>query len=240
MNRPLASFIRRLTMFYWDPTYILLLPGLILAMIAQAMVQNAYSKYSRVETRSGAAGVQVAQTLLQSYGVNDVEVVMGKGQLTDHYNPKSKQIVLSPGVYRSSSIASQAIAAHETGHAIQHSEAYIPLSFRSFLSPGVQISSAAALPLFFIGLVMGSYPLTQIGIYLFTAVVIFQLVTLPVELNASRRALLALDGQGFLTHDEYPMARKVLSAAALTYVASLAVSLLQLYRLMVLSGRRRR
>jgi len=148
--------------------------------------------------------------------------------------------VLSPDVYQGASVASLAIAAHETGHAIQHNEGYYPLSLRSAIAPGVQFSSSAALPLFFIGLLLGSYPLAQIGIYLFSAVVIFQLVTLPVEFNASRRALTALESQGLVTAEEYPGAKKVLSAAALTYVASLLVSVLQLVRLLALSGRRRR
>ena len=227
-------------MFYWDPTYFLLLPGLILAMVAQAKMQSAYQHYSGEESEYGRAGVQVAQMLLEANGISGVEVVMGQGQLTDHYDPKQKKVVLSPGVYRSASVAAVAIAAHETGHAIQHSEGYIPLSFRSLLAPGAQIASTAALPLFFIGMLLGSFSLAQIGIYLFTAVVIFQLVTLPVEFNASRRALVALGDRGFVTKEEYPMARKVLSAAALTYVASLAVSILQLMRLLALSGRRRR
>ena len=227
-------------MFFWDPTYILILPGLIFAMIAQAKMQSTYRHYSQEESDYGRAGVQVAQSLLQAHGIGGVEVVMGQGQLTDHYDPKQRKVVLSPGVYRGTSIASVAVAAHETGHAIQHSEGYIPLSFRSSLAPGAQICSTAALPLFFVGLLFGSYTLTQIGIYLFTAVVVFQLATLPVEVNASRRALIALGEQGLVTEEEYPMARKVLSAAALTYVASLAVSLLQLMRLLALSGRRRR
>ena len=227
-------------MFLWDPTYILILPGLILAMIAQMRVKSAYQRYSREESASGQAGAQVAQALLRAGGVNGVAVEMGQGQLTDHYDPRKKKIVLSPGVYRSSSIAAVAIAAHEAGHAIQHYESYVPLSFRSLMAPVVQITSTAALPLFFIGLLFGYHPLAQIGIYLFSAVVLFQLVTLPVEFNASRRALIALDRQGILTQNEYPMARKVLSAAALTYVASLAVSILQLMRLLALSGRRRR
>ena len=227
-------------MFYWDPTYYMLLPGLILAMIAQAKVQSAYQRYSRAPSAQGYAGVQVAQALLQANGIYDVEVVVGKGQLSDHYDPRHRQVVLSPVVYSSSSVAALAIAAHETGHAIQHNESYFPLSIRTMLTPGVQVSSAAALPLFFIGLLMGYYPLTQLGIYLFTAVVIFQLVTLPVEFNASRRALIALDSYGFVTEEEYPWARKMLSAAALTYVASLAVSLLQLLRLVTLSGRRKK
>ena len=225
---------------FWDPTYFLLIPGLILAAIAQAKVKSAYNRYSQVETDSGHAGVQVAQALLRANGVNGVDVVMGQGQLTDHYDPRKKLIVLSPGVYRSSSIAAQAIAAHEAGHAIQHFESYIPLSFRSLMVPVVQISSTAAMPLFFIGLLFGFGPLAQIGVYLFSAVVIFQLVTLPVEFNASRRALIALDAQGFLSPSEYPMARKVLSAAALTYVAALTMSILQLVRLLAIMGRRRR
>jgi len=227
-------------MYLWDPTYLILLPGLLLAMIAQIRVQSAYQHYSREESEGRYAGVQVAEALLQANGLSHVEVVMGNGQLSDHYDPRQKKVVLSPGVYRSSSIAALAIAAHETGHAIQHSERYIPLAFRSLLAPGIQISSTVALPLFFIGLLLGFYPLTQIGIYLFTAVVIFQVVTLPVEFNASRRALLALDSYGFVTAEEYPLARKMLSAAALTYVASLLVSILQLMRLLALSGRRRR
>lgn len=227
-------------MLYWDPSYMILIPGLILAMIAQLRVQSAYQHYSREESDCGYAGVQTAQALLQAYGVDGVEVVMGQGQLSDHYDPKRRAVVLSPGVYRSSSLAALAIAAHETGHAIQHNEGYIPLSFRSLLAPGAQFSSAVAFPLFFIGLLFGFYPLTQIGIYLFTAVVIFQLVTLPVEFNASRRAMIALGDLGLVTDEEYPMARKVLTAAALTYVASLLVSILQLLRLLSLSGRRRK
>jgi len=227
-------------MMYWDPTYILLLPGLFLAMAAQIRVQSAYNHYSREESDSGYAGAQVAQMLLQNNGVRDVEVVMGRGQLTDHYDPRTKTVVLSPGVYRSSSLAAQAIAAHEVGHAIQHNENYLPLAMRSFMAPGVQFSSAAALPLFFVGLIFGSYALTQLGIYLFTAIVIFQLVSLPVEFNASRKAIFALEGAGIMTMEEYPGAKKMLSAASLTYVASLTVSILQLIRLMALSGRRRR
>jgi len=227
-------------MYFGDYTYLFLIPGLLLTMIAQFKLRSAYNKYTRVGSRAGRAGAQVAQMLLQENGVHDVTVVKGSGHLTDHYDPRQKRIALSPDVYDGSSIAALAIAAHETGHAIQHNHGYGPLAFRSLMAPGVQISSNAAMPLFFFGLILGMDMLVQIGIYLFTAVVIFQLVTLPVEFNASRRALIALDTQGFLSPDEYPGARKVLSAAALTYVASLAMSLLQLMRLLALSGRRRR
>lgn len=218
----------------------ILLPGMLLAMFAQARVQSAYRKYLQIGSAYGHNGAHAAQTLLHAHGIYDVEVVQGAGELTDQYDPRRRQIVLSPNVYHSSSIAALAIAAHETGHAIQHSEGYIPLSFRSSLAPVAQISSTAALPLFFIGMLLGSYTFAMLGIYLFTGVIIFQMVTLPVEFNASRIALIALDSYGIVTRDEYSGARKVLSAAALTYVASLAVSLLQLLRLLALSGSNRR
>ncbi|MCL1848373.1 MAG: zinc metallopeptidase [Clostridiales bacterium] len=227
-------------MYFMDFTYLILIPGLLVSMIAQAKVKGAYKQYSKEQSDMGYAGVQVAQALLRANGVHDVQVAMGKGQLTDHYDPKKRVVVLSPGVYGGSSIASVAIAAHETGHAIQHSESYFPLSIRSAIAPGVQISSSAALPLFFLGLFLGSGLLVEIGIYLFAAVVLFQVLTLPVEFDASKRALIALGNHGLVTEEEYPLARKMLSAAALTYVASLMVSLLQLVRLFALSSRRRR
>jgi Zn-dependent membrane protease YugP len=225
--------------YYFDPTYFLLIPGLLLAMYAQMKVQSAYQRYSKVDSDNGAAGRQVAQALMAAKGIYDVDIVMGKGQMTDHYDPTKKRLVLSPGVYQGSSLAALAIAAHETGHAMQHNEGYVPLAIRSFMAPGVQFASAAALPLFFIGLFF-SFTLTQIGVYLFAAVVLFQLVTLPVEFDASSRALRALEEQGFVTEREYGGAKKVLSAAALTYVAAVAVSLLQLLRLLAISGMGRR
>ena len=209
-------------------------------MIAQARVQSAYRRYSAERSSSGYTGVQVARTLLQENGVFDVDVVQGNGQLSDHYDPRKRSIILSPGVYQDTSIAALAIAAHETGHALQHSESYLPLALRNSIAPGIQISSSVAIPLFFAGLLLGLPFLIQIGIYLFSAVVLFQLVTMPVEFDASRRALIALDGFGFVTPEEYPKARKMLSAAALTYVASLMVSFLQLIRLLSLAGGNRR
>lgn len=226
-------------MFFWDPTMIIILPGLIIAMIAQFRVQAAYQKYSRVPSQNGTAGVDVARRLLEEQGIYDVKVEMTRGQLTDHYDPRSKVIRLSPGIYQGSSLASLAIAAHETGHAIQHNEGYLPLNLRSAIAPAVQFASSAAIPIFFIGLFF-SYTLTKVGIYLFAAVVLFQLITLPVEFNASSRALVALETNGFITRDEYSGTRQVLSAAALTYVAAVVTSLLQLVRLMAIAGVGRR
>jgi len=208
-------------------------------MIAQFRVQAAYEQYSRVPARSGAPGAVVARRLLEEQGIYDVKVEMTQGQLTDHYDPRSKVIRLSPAIYQGSSLASLAIAAHETGHAIQHNEGYLPLNLRSAIAPAVQFASAAAIPIFFIGLFL-SYTLVRVGIYLFTAVVLFQLITLPVEFNASSRAMAALEANGFIAGDEYAGTKKVLSAAALTYVAAVVTSLLQLVRLMAIAGVGRR
>jgi Zn-dependent membrane protease YugP len=226
-------------MLFWDPTMIIILPGLIIAMMAQFRVQSAYQKYSRIPSERGAVGAQVARQLLENQGIYDVEVEMTGGTLSDHYDPRSKVIRLSPAIYQGSSLASLAIAAHETGHAIQHNEGYLPLNLRSSMAPAVQLASSAAIPLFFIGLFF-SYTLTKVGIYLFAAVVLFQIVTLPVEFNASSRAMLALESNGFITREEYSGTRSVLSAAALTYVAAVLTSLLQLIRLMAIAGVGRR
>lgn len=226
-------------MFFWDPTYIIIIPGLLIAMVAQAKVQSAYQKYSRVRSASGASGMQVARQLLEDQGIYDVKVEIGQGQLTDHYDPKEKVIRLSPGVYQGNSLAALAVAAHETGHAIQHNEGYVPLGLRSAIAPGVQFASVLAIPLFLIGLFF-SYTLTKVGIYLFAAVVVFQIITLPVEFNASSRAMAALDRHGFITPEEYPGTKSVLSAAALTYVAAVLVSVLQLLRLLAIAGYGRR
>ena len=225
--------------FYWDPTYLLILPGLLLAMYAQSKINHAYTTYSQVRSDSGISGCQAARALLERQGISDVEVVMGKGQLTDHYDPRTKKVVLSPGVYQSDSLAALAVAAHETGHAIQHNEAYLPLSLRRLMAPVAQIASNVAIPLFILGLFF-SYTLTQVGIYMFAAVVLFQLVTLPVEFNASSRAMAALEKYGFITAEEYPGTKSVLSAAALTYVAAVMTSILTLMRLLIISGAGRR
>ena len=226
-------------MYLTDLAYVLLFPCLLLAMYAQWKVHSAYRKYSHWESNRGEAGAQVARALLDEKGIGDVQVIMGKGELTDHYDPIRRLVVLSPGVYNGRSLAALAIAAHETGHAYQHQTHYVPLTIRSFLSPGVGFANTMAIPVFLLGLFF-STTLTTIGLYLFAGVLLFQIVTLPVEFNASSRAMAALRNGGYLDDEEYPAAQKVLSAAAMTYVAAALVTLLQFMRLLGMSGRRRR
>lgn len=228
-------------MFFWDWTFIILLPGLIISVIAQAMVNSSYSKYSSRPAMCGITGAQMAQRVLQQGGVSAVSVSQTGGTMSDHYDPKSKQIRLSSGVYNSTSIAALAIAAHEAGHALQHASGYAPLAIRTRLVPVVNISSSLAFPLFLIGLLFNkNFPiLCDIGIFLFAFAVLFQLVTLPVEFNASRRAMHAIQGEGVLSNDEAVGARKMLTAAAMTYVAAMIVSVLQLLRLIAIRGNRR-
>ncbi len=224
--------------YYYDPTWILLLPAIILALWAQAKVTSTYKKYARTPSRANLPAYQVARQMLAMNGLGDVSVQKVAGQLTDHYDPRSKTLRLSEGIYESASVAALGIAAHECGHAIQDREGYKPLKIRGALVPVANLGSGASWLLILLGVVMGLYNLIGLGIILFSAVVLFQLVTLPVELNASRRALAALEGAGFLYEDELPKARKVLSAAALTYVAAALTSVLQLLRLILLFGRR--
>lgn len=225
---------------FFDPTMIILLPAILLSLYAQAKVQGTYAKYSRVRASSGLTGAAVARQLLQQARINDVEVEMVAGKLTDHYDPRNKKLRLSPQVYNSSSIAALGIAAHETGHAVQHDVGYFPLSFRNNLAPVAQFGSQLAFPLLFIGLVFDSLNLAKLGVYAFIAVVLFQLITLPVEYNASNRAIALLEGGGYLTKQEVKPAKSVLSAAALTYVAAALSAVLSLVRLLVLSGMLRR
>ena len=239
-------------MFY-DSTYILVLIGAIICMAASAKVKNAFSQYSRVRSYYGLTGAQTAYQILSSEGINDVSIQHVSGSLTDHYDPAHLTLNLSDTVYNSTSIAAVAVAAHECGHAIQHARNYVPLKLRTAIVPAANIGSNLAWPLIIIGIILGSgsrYGYTGIsgiliqgGIILFSLAVLFQLVTLPVEFDASRRALTKIDGMGILTEEEMPMAEKMLSAAALTYVASAAASILQLLRLVILFGgnnRRRR
>ncbi|MFB5067070.1 MAG: zinc metallopeptidase [Candidatus Wallacebacter cryptica] len=226
--------------FYYDPTWILVLPALIFAMWAQSKVSSTYRKYLRVFASSNYTGAQVARYLLDANGLHDVRIEMARGTLTDHYDPRTKTLRLSKPVYESSSVASLGVAAHETGHAVQHAENYVPLGIRNNLWPVASFGSQAAFPLFFIGLLFGIPVLTTIGIWFFVAALAFQVVTLPVEFNASRRALNMLTEAGFITQAERPKAKEVLSAAALTYVAAVAVSAMQLLRLLVLRNARER
>lgn len=221
---------------FWDYTYLLLIPGLLLGIWAQVKVQSNYKKYAKVYNESGITGAQAAALILHQNRVENVTVTAGKGTLTDHYDSKAKVIRLSEGVYASNSLAAVGIAAHEASHAVQDAEGYLGLKLRNAVFPIASLGSGLALPMVFIGLVFSSFQvLIDIGIFLFGFAVLFHLVTLPVEINASRRALDAIKMEGVLSRDEAVGAKKVLSAAALTYVAALVVSVLQFLRLILLS-----
>jgi len=229
--------------FYYgfDPTYFLVLIGVILSLWASARVKNTYAKYSGERSLSGMTGAQAAQRILSMAGIYDVTVSHVAGNLTDHYDPRSKTLNLSDAVYGSASVAAVGVAAHECGHAIQHDRGYAALKLRSALAPVANIGANISWPLILVGLLFGgSGTLIQLGIIMFSLAVAFQLVTLPVEFNASKRALNMLEETGVLYADELPKTRKVLNAAALTYVAAAASSILQLLRLVLLFGGNRR
>ncbi len=222
--------------YYWDPTYILLVIGMLLSLAASARVKSTFAIYSRVRSASGMTGAEAARRILHMAGITDVMVVPVSGSLTDHYDPRSKKLALSQDVYDKTSVAAIGVAAHECGHAIQHQVNYAPLSFRTAIVPAANIGSSLSWPLFLAGFIFSIRPLLTLGIVLFSLAVLFQLVTLPVELNASSRALKMLGNSGMLGNDELKSAKKVLAAAALTYVAALAASVLQLLRLIILAG----
>ncbi|MDO4302421.1 MAG: zinc metallopeptidase [Bacillota bacterium] len=235
--------------FYYDPTYILVLIGAILCIAASSMVNSTYHKYSRVRARSGMTGAEAAQRILQMSGIHDVQIQHVQGELTDHYDPSKKVLRLSDAVYDSRSVAAIGVAAHECGHALQHKVGYVPLKIRSALVPAANIGSKLGLPIVILGLILGIgfelpgggyFSLAQIGIWIFAIAVLFQVVTLPVEFNASGRALKMLGSYGIMTDDEVDDCKRVLGAAALTYVAAAASSILQLLRLVILTGNRRR
>lgn len=224
---------------YFDSTILWVIPGLLLGLWAQAKVKSAYGKYSRIATRGGIPACEAVAHLLRRHGAGDVQIQQVAGELTDHYDPASNTLRLSQGVYGSSSIAALGIAAHEAGHALQKAQNYRFLALRSLMVPVVNIGSHLAWPIFFAGILFSFDALMVAGIIAFAAVVLFSLVTLPVEFDASRRAVAMLNGAGFLTNEEEQGVKKVLSAAALTYVASFVSSLLQLLRLVSLLNRRR-
>lgn len=228
--------------FYgFDPTYFLVLIGVVLSLLASARVKSTYAKYSRERSLSGMTGAQAAQRILSMAGIYDVTVQHVAGNLTDHYDPRNKTLNLSDSVYGSASVAAVGVAAHECGHAIQHDRGYAPLKLRSSLAPVASIGANISWPIILVGLLLGGSPLLiKIGILMFSLAVVFQLITLPVEFNASRRAINLLEETGVLYADELPKTRKVLNAAALTYVAAAASSILQLLRLVLLFGNRRR
>lgn len=229
--------------YYWDPTYILVLIGVVIVLIASAGVKSTFRRYSGQRSMSGMTGAQAAERILHSAGIYDVTVQHVSGSLTDHYNPAKKTLNLSDDVYGSASVAAIGVAAHECGHAIQHQNGYVPLTLRSAIVPVANIGSSLSWPLILIGLLFTgntSTFLISLGIICFSFAVLFQLVTLPVEFNASSRALQILGQQGILSDSELPYTRKVLRAAAMTYVAGAAAGLLQLLRLILLFGGRNR
>ena len=229
--------------YYWDPTYILVVIGAVICMIASARVKGTFNKYSQLRSMSGMNGAQVAQRVLQAAGIYDVQVRHVSGSLTDHYDPRTKTVNLSDPVYNATSVAALGVAAHECGHAIQQAKSYAPLSIRSALVPIANFGSMLAWPVILIGLLFNTRSsglIIDIGILLFSAAVLFQLVTLPVEFDASRRALVMLRTQGILADDELRYTRRVLKSAALTYVASAAAAILQLLRIILITNGRRR
>ena len=230
-------------MFYFDPSYVLILIGLLLSMAASAKVNSPYARYARVGARCGMTGAEAAKRLLNSQGIYDVTVRRVPGKLTDHYDPRNKTVNLSESVYGSTSIAAIGVAAHECGHAMQDAGGYVPLRVRGALVPVANFGAQISWPLILIGILFSSGSssmLITLGILMFSLSVLFQLVTLPVEFNASSRAVNLLDRTGILAGQEVGQTRQVLSAAALTYVAAAAASILQLLRLLYLFGGNRR
>ena len=225
-----------------DPTIFLVLIGVLLSLWAQNRVNSTFARYSRVRSFSGMTGAEAARRLLNAQGIYDVTVQPVSGKLTDHYDPRTKVVKLSDAVYNATSVAAIGVAAHECGHAMQHNEGYGPLRFRSALVPVANFGSQLSWPMILLGILFGGLgsPLVQVGILMFSLAVLFQLVTLPVEFNASSRAVRLLDSQGILSGEEVDGTRKVLKAAALTYVAAAAGSILQLLRLVILFGGRDR
>lgn len=228
---------------YFDPTYFLVLIGVVFSLLASGKVKSTFSRYSQVRNSRGLTGAQAAEQVLHRAGIYDVRIERVGGNLTDHYDPRTKVLRLSDSVYGQTSVAAVGVAAHECGHAIQHAKGYGPLKLRSTLVPIANFGSKIAWPLIILGLFISgesSVLLINIGIIAFLAAVVFQLITLPVEFNASNRAIRMIADSGMMYGEEIQGAKKVLSAAALTYVASAATAILQLLRILILTGGRRR
>ena len=227
-------------MLWYDYYYlILVVPAIIISLIAQAKVKSTYGKYAKISNSKRITGAQAAQNVLNHYGIRDVRIEQVAGKLSDHYDPRANVIRLSPEVYSGASIASIGIACHEAGHAAQHAENYVPIKVRNAVLPIANIGSSAGVFIAIMGYFLGFGILVDIGIILFAAVVVFQLVTLPIEFNASSRAIKVIDETGMLYSEEQTGAKKVLTAAAMTYVASLLVSIMSLIRLILRTNRRR-
>lgn len=223
--------------YYFDPTYILVIIGVVISLLASAKVKSTFAKYSNVRSMSGLTGAQAAERILRNAGIFDVSVQRISGHLTDHYDPKNKVLRLSDSVFGNTSVSAIGVAAHECGHAIQHNKEYAPLKIRTALVPVANFGATLSWPLILIGVLLSwSQTLITLGIVLFCAAVLFQLVTLPVEFNASNRAVKILASTGILSDREVSQTKQVLGAAALTYVAAAAASILQLLRLIILFG----
>lgn len=223
--------------FYYDPTFLLIVPAFIFALWAQYKVKSAYRKYSKIKEAGVNSAAELAKKMLDSAGIGNIPIEIVPGEMTDHYDPTKKVLRLSRGVYNSNSVAALGIAAHEVGHAIQHHKTYVPLMFRNGFFPVANIGSTMALPLFFIGILFSLPMLMNLGIFVFTFAVIFHIITLPVEFNASGRALQLLEKGQYLDKQGLQGAKAVLSAAALTYLAATAMAIMQLIRLLILRGR---
>ena len=225
-------------MFFWDPTFALLIPCIILALYAQSKVKRTYAKFSQVRSAAGITGAEAARRLLRENGIVDVAVEEVEGVLSDHYDPRDKTVRLSSDIFRGHHLAGLAVAAHEVGHATQHASGYFALNVRHSFLPVANIGSWAAFPLFMIGFFLNTPLLMDLGILFYAAVLAFQVITLPVEFNASSRAMAQLVDGRYLATEEGVLARKVLNAAALTYVAATATALMHLVRLLILRGDR--
>jgi Zn-dependent membrane protease YugP len=225
--------------FYWDWTILLMIPGIIVAIWAQSRVTSAYNTYSRLPVSSGITGREMAARILAAHGIHDVQINVSSGVLTDSYHPLKRTLSLSHANYSGSSVAAVAVAAHESGHALQHSAGYIPLKIRNAIAPVVSFASYLLWPLLIFGFILRYANILSIVVYIFLGIFVFQVITLPVEFNASRRALVALSAQNMLTEEELYGARRMLNAAALTYVAATLAALLNVLRFALLSGRRK-
>lgn len=226
--------------FFYDPTWWLIIVGILLCLAASGNVSATYRKYSKIENARGMTASEVAERILKGAGISDVRIERIEGELTDHYDPKNKVVRLSEGVYYSTSVAAIGVAAHECGHVLQHYNGYLPIRVRNAIVPVVNFGSNLSWPLILLGVLFGLTRLVDVGIILFTLVLLFQIVTLPVEFNASKRAIGVIRDTGILYGDEITGAKKVLNAAALTYVAGVIATALQVLRLFLLFGRRRR
>ena len=226
--------------FFYDPTWWLIIAGMLICLLASGNVSATYRRYSKIENRRGMTAAEAAERILHGAGIQDICIERIEGELTDHYDPKNKVIRLSESVYYSASVAAIGVAAHECGHVIQHYRGYIPIRIRNAIVPVVNFGSNLSWPLILLGVLFGLTNLVDIGIVLFSTVLVFQIITLPVELNASKRAIRIISDDGILYGDEIKGARKVLNAAALTYIAGVISTALQVLRLFLLFGRRRR